>query len=375
MVAPLRNVAITSTLAEPADAVYVEEGDRVNSGQVLAVLDTADLQAQLAADLGTAAGNRAKAEQTFGQAGLTIAQNANTVNAARAALHQAQQTLANDERTLQRQAELLKSGYVAQSQYDQQSTVVRNDREAVRAAEVTLQNDVTQVRANGTTSTGMQGAAVAAARAEEQTALAQAQQVRVQIAKARIVSPIDGVVVNRNLNPGEFPGTRQIFTIQQVDRVFAMLNAAASQIVGIRDGSDVTLRSDAIPGESLRGKVVGVLNAVQPGSTNFVVKALVENRRGVLRPGMVVMGTASLPSASGIRIPKTAFLDTTNSTIQIVRDEGKARTVRTVRVTMLAADDRNAIVRGLAPGENVVANGQLGLADGQPVATEQVAQR
>jgi HlyD family secretion protein len=371
IVAPLQNVAITSTLAEPADAIYVQEGDRVRRGQVLAVLDTADLRAQLASDLSIARSSKAKAEQTFDQAGLTIAQSTNTINAAAAAVHQAEQTLATDRVTLTRDASLLRSGYVAQSQYDTQATLVKNDEQAVRAARVTLQNDVTQVHANGTTSRGLQGATVAGARADEQTALSQADQVRVQIAKATIVSSIDGVVVNRNLNPGEFPGTRQLFTVQQTDRVYAVLNGAGSQIAGIRNGARVRLTAPDIPARSLDGTVVGVLNAAQPGSTIFVVKVLVENHGEVLRPGMVVSGTTSLPVARGMRIPSTAFLDTTNSSVLSVRDG----VIHTVPVTMLAEDDKNAIVAGLLPGATIVANGQLGLSDGQPVATQQVAKQ
>lgn len=363
MVAPLQNVGITSTLAEPADTVYVQEGDRVHRGQVLAQLDTADLRAQLNAILATARSSSAKATQTYDQAGLTISQSSNTVNAAQAAVRAAQQTLANDELTLQRDAQLLRQGYIAQSAYDLQATVVKNDRQTVQSAQVTLQNDISQVKANGSTSSGLQGANVAAAQAEAQAALAQGDQIRVQIAKATIVSPIDGVVVNRNLNPGEFPGARTLFTVQQIDHVYAALNGAASQIVGIRNGSQVRLSTDASPGVALRGTVVGVLNAVQPGTTNFVVKVLVDNARGLLRPGMTITGTASLPGSSGISIPVTAFLDTTNSTVQVVRHG----TASTVHVTMLARDDKNAIVIGLRAGAPVIANGQLGLADGQRV--------
>jgi RND family efflux transporter MFP subunit len=227
------------------------------------------------------------------------------------------------------------------------------------------------VNANGTTSRGLQGATVAAARADEQTALSQADQVRVQIAKATIVSSIDGVVVNRNLNPGEFPGTRQLFTVQQTDRVYAVLNGAGSQITGIRNRARVRVSAPDIPGRSLDGTVVGVLNAAQPGSTIFVVKVLVENHGEVLRPGMVVSGTTSLPVARGMRIPSTAFLDTTNSSVLSVRHG----VIHTVQVTMLAEDDKNAIVAGLLPGETIVANGQLGLSDGQPVATQEVAKQ
>ncbi len=371
IIAPLQNVGITSSLAEPADAVYVKEGDRVTRGQVLALLDTADLRAQLAEYEATISSNAAKAAQTYDQAGLTIVQNGNTVNQARAAVRQAQVTLANDTLNLNRDAQLVAQGYIPQQQYDSQAATVRNDRQAVAAAQVTLQNDVKQVAANGTTSSGLQGSMVAAARATTQISQAQAEQIRVQIAKASIVAPIDGIVVNRNLNPGEFPGTRQIFTLQETSRVYAVLNGSAGQITGMRPGATASVSASSLPGKQFSGTVEGILNALNPGSTNFVVKVVLANPVGSLRPGMAVSGTARLPSMRGLMVPDTAFLDTTNATVQVI----DGSTVRTAAVTMLADDGKNAIVTGLAPGTSVVVNGQSGLTDGQTVAPQQVAQR
>jgi HlyD family secretion protein len=371
IIAPLQNVGITSSLAEPADAVYVKEGDRVTRGQVLALLDTADLRAQLAEYEATISSNAAKAAQTYDQAGLTIVQNGNTVNQARAAVRQAQVTLANDALNLNRDAQLLAQGYIPQQQYDSQAATVRNDRQAVAAAQVTLQNDVKQVAANGTTSSGLQGAMVAAARATTQISQAQADQIRVEIAKASIVAPIDGIVVNRNLNPGEFPGTRQIFTLQETSRVYAVLNGSAGQITGMQPGATASVSASSLPGKRFSGTVDGILNALNPGSTNFVVKVVLANPAGSLRPGMAVSGTARLPSTRGLMVPDTAFLDTTNATVQVI--DGSI--VRTAAVTMLADDGKNAIVTGLAPGTSVVVNGQSGLTDGQTVAPQQVAQR
>jgi multidrug efflux pump subunit AcrA (membrane-fusion protein) len=372
IIAPLQNVGITSSLAEPADAVYVKEGDHVARGQTLAVLDTADLRAQLAQYQATVSSNQAKAAQTYDQANLTIAQNSNTVNQARATVRQAQQILANDTKNLGRYSALLRQGYIAQQQYDLQATTVRNDQQAVSAAQVTLQNDMQQVAANGNTSTGLQGSQVVAAQAATQISQAQADQIRVQIGKAQIVSPIDGIVVNRNLNPGEFPGTRQLFTIQATARVYAVLNGSAAQISGLRTGSTAAIVSSSLPGKQFTGSVEGILNAINPGSTNFVVKVLLANADGNLRPGMAVSGSARLPVASGLRIPDTAFLDTTNSTVQVVNSGG---VVQTAKVTMIADDGKNAIVTGISPGTAVVVNGQSGLTDGLTVAPQQTAQR
>src|SRR5471032_2474570 len=184
IIVPLQNVAIQSTLIEPVDAVLVAEGDHVSKGQVLARLDTTDLQANLRSALGTAASDHAKAAQTYDQAGLTIVQNSNSTNSAIATLRQAQATLAKDQLDLSRDRQLVANGYISQQAYDQQNTLVQNDVQAVRTQQVTLQNTQAQVVANGTTSSGLQGAQVAAARADEQTALGQADQIRAQIAKA-----------------------------------------------------------------------------------------------------------------------------------------------------------------------------------------------
>jgi len=399
LIVAYQNVAIQSSLTEPTDAVNVNEGDHVRKGQVLAVLDTADLVAELQSDLGTAASDKAKIDSTADQAGLTIVQNANTINAQKAALRQAQLTLARDSLDLSRYAQLVKNGYLAQQQYDSQATLVQNDRQAVNAAQVGLQNQLSQVKTNGSLTSGLQGATIAAARADYQTALGAANQVRASIAKATIVSPVDGIVVNRNLNPGEYPGTRQIFTLQETDKVYAVLNGAGSQVVGIASGLPATITANDLPGQKLRGTVYGVLDSVTPGQTNFVVKVILPNPSGQLHAGMTVAGRVNKPTTRGIVIPSTAFIDDTDATVQIVEPAKPAdgftpgapglsaagntthqasSIIKTVHVVKMADDGTNAVVTGLTGGMKVVANGQLGLNDGQlvdPVSATKVAEK
>jgi RND family efflux transporter MFP subunit len=372
LIVPFQNVQITSTLVEPADTVLVQEGDHVSKGQLIAQLDTQDLQAQLQSALGTAASDEAKTKSTTLQAGLTIVQNGNTINSGQASVRQAQQTLATDTINLTRDGQLLKNGYLAQQTYDAQKTLVANDQQAVRAAQVTLQNTVSQVQTNGTTTSGLQGATVAAAKADEQTALGAANQLRVQIAKAAIVSPIDGVVVNRNINPGEYPGTRQIFTLQESDKVYAVLNGSGGQIVGVRTGSPVKIVSSDRATLHGTAAVSAVLDQLTPGSTNFVIKAVLPNPDNQFHSGMVVTGQVTRPRSSGVRIPRTAFTDDTQTTVQtIVKKPGPNGTpgftvIKTIPVTMVAEDGKNAVVQGVQIGEEIVVNGQLGLSDGQP---------
>jgi len=352
IVAPYENVAVQSTLSEPADSGEVQEGDVVRKGQVLARLDTSDLQAQLASDMATAQSNGANTTHAVFQGSLTIAQGQD-------ALHQAEATLLNDNTNLRRDLNLLKQGYISQQAVDQQQAVVRNDEAAVASARST-------VSANGSLSgQGLQASSVQQSRAQEQVALAQAEQVRVQIDKATITSPIDGVVVNRNLNPGEYPGNRQLFTIQQMNPVYAVLRASSSQVTGISVDAPASVEVAGARDLRVQGKVAGVLNQIVPGSTDFIVKVLLPNTGSKLRSGMAVSGTVAKPSLRGIRVPVTAFVDDNHNTLLIV---GSDDVVKTVTVREIGNDGTTSVIAGVTPGTRVVSNGQSSVGDGERVS-------
>jgi multidrug efflux pump subunit AcrA (membrane-fusion protein) len=426
-VAPLLNVAITSALSEPTDVVNVNEGDRVHRGQVLAVLNTADLQAQLAqaqanvvADQRTAESDDAKVAQTRYTATLNIGQGGNATLSARAALVQAQQNLTNDQQNLVRDQQLIAAGYIAQQVLDQQRTQVLNDQAAVRNAQALLQSAILNQNVNGTTNRGLQAAEVQSAVADARAAhaaVAQAQatvqQYQAQIARATVLSPIEGVVINRNLNPGEYPGSRTIFTLQRLDQVYAMLNASSTDTFEIPVGAPVSLVVAGTNSQIYRGDVVAVLGQVTPGSTNFTVKVLVTNADGRLQSGLPVTASASLPPVHGVGIPTTAFLDDTHTTVMIAQTQsaatprgpaspgaapvppaggsgaphrrrrggaagpggtagpaGPALVAKTVHVRELGSDGTTSIVSGLRAGQTVISNGQLGLSDGQILAQQ-----
>ncbi len=384
VIAPLYNVAITSALSEPTDAVNVNEGDRVHTGEVLAVLDTADLRAQLAqaqatvvADARTAESDDAKVAQSRYTATLNIGQSGNSVLSQRAAVAQAEQTLTLDNVTLQRDAELLRSGYLPQQTYDQQQTAVLNDRAAVRNAQANLRSAIINQNVNGTQNQGLQAADVQSALADARAAhaavtqaQATVQQYQAQIARATIVSPVDGVVVNRNLNTGEYPGSRTIFTLQRLDQVYAELNASSSDTFAIPVGAPVTLTVAGTNSRAYAGRVVAVLGQVTPGSTNFTVKVLVANADGRLQSGLPVTASALLPPVRGVGIPTTAFLDDTHTTVMVADDELVDVVAKQVQVKEIGSDGTTSIVTGLKPGQVVIANGQLGISNGQSIAQD-----
>ncbi|HEY1977387.1 MAG TPA: efflux RND transporter periplasmic adaptor subunit [Candidatus Baltobacteraceae bacterium] len=352
IVAPYENVAVQSSLSEPADSVAVQEGDVVHKGQVLAQLDTADLQAQLDSDMATAQSNGANTSHAVYQGSLSIAQGQDQ-------LHQAEATLLNDNTNLQRDLNLLKQGYISQQSVDAQQAVVRNDEAGVASARST-------VAANGSLSgQGLQSSSIQQSKAQEQVAIAQADQVRVQIAKATITSPIDGVIVNRNLNPGEYPGNRQLFTIQQMNPVYGVLRASSSQVTGIAVGAPAVVSVAGAQDVRVPGKVAGVLNQIVPGSTDFIVKVLLPNTNSRLRSGMAVSGIVAKPSLHGVRIPVTAFIDDNHDSLLTVDGQG---IVKTATVREVGNDGTTSVITGVTPGTRVVSNGQSSVGDGERVS-------
>jgi multidrug efflux pump subunit AcrA (membrane-fusion protein) len=364
MIAPLQNVALTTDITEPTAAVYVNEGDSVRRGQVLAQLSTADLEANYVAAERAAAENKARLEQASYQAQAALESGNDQVRQAQAALDQASANQAYAQTELRRDEQLLGQGYVSQETVDQQRAQTVSAQQSADSAKAALATAIENQHVNGSQNVGLQKANVDAAQAAYASSVAQADSLATQIAKATIVSPIDGVVVNRNLNPGEYPGTRQIFTLQEVAHVYAELSAFGGQISSMRSGATVKLVSTALPEKQFAGTVVAVLSPTTPSSSGFIVKVDVPNPKGTLRPGMTVSAQVVTQAVTGVAVPVSSFLDDTHQTLMIVSGD----TARVAQVQEVAHDAKFSVITGLSTGVPVVTNGELNLFDGQKVA-------
>jgi multidrug efflux pump subunit AcrA (membrane-fusion protein) len=363
-IAPLQNVGISSTLSEPAAAVLVHEGQRVDAGDLLAIFDVSDLEAQLDADIRSADEAEANVTKQRFQSVQTIVEGVGTAGEAQATLTQAQTKLRLDQLTLQRDEQLLAKEFIARQTVDEARQTVEADQQQIASAEASLTSAQGAVQTNGSTTAGLQGASIVAARAAAAAARAQAEQVRVQISRATLRSPIDGVVVSRNLNVAEYPGSRTLFTIQQRGDAYAVLNASSDEVQGLRPGDPATVTVNGSGLHAVRGRVEAVLAQAQPGATNFTVKVRLPNDSGALLAGMAVAASINAAAVNGVRIPRSAFTDGSESTVVAVRD---GRT-SLQPVTVIAEDDGHAIVLGLGTGARIIANGNAGYTSGQIVA-------
>ena len=358
VIAPYRQVAVTANLSEPLSEVDVVEGQSVRAGQVLARQLVDDLEAQLASSERVVSEDAARYAQTQYQTTATTAQNNTTVAAARNALREAQVTLAGAQTDLRRYQSLSAGGYLPQQTLDQQRVVVATDLQAVEAARANLQAAVVNATSSGNgADAGSQLQEIEAARQAVVAAQETVNQLKAEIARAVITAPVDGIVDSVNANPGEYPSGRQLFTIEQNDRVYAVLPAATAQVVNVRRGAGASVEVNTSYSANPRwhkdhGVVDAVLDQVQPGTTNFTVKVLVDNADQHLHAGMPVNGFVDLPTVSGVIIPVTAFIDDTRTTAYTVA----GGVVHEKQVNDVADDGAEAVVTGIAAGELVIKN-------------------
>jgi HlyD family secretion protein len=352
VIAPYRQVGVSADLTEPISEVDVQEGDAVHAGQILARLQVDDLEAQLVSAQRIVSEDVARLKETAYQTTAVNGQDVAAIGSARATLRQARVNLAGAAVDLNRYVRLAAQGYLPAQTVDEQRTTVASDAAAVNAAEASLNQAIANAKANGSGSNaGEQQQELAGARAAADSAQATVDQLQRQLARAAIVAPVDGVVDAVNANPGEYPTSRQLFTIEQIHSVYAILPTSATQVVAIRRGSRATVRA-ANSSRADTGEVVAVLDQVDPGTTNFTVKVLVPNDDYHLHAGIPVTGTVQQPIVSGIRVPITAFVDDTRQSVYVVRDD----VVNVQKVAEVQDDGKNAIVTGLAPGSAVIAN-------------------
>lgn len=373
-------MAVTADLSEPISEVDVVEGQQVRAGEVLARLLVDDLEAQLVSAERVVSEDAARLSQAVYQAAATTSANSSSVVAARSSLRQAQVNLAGAETDLRRYLELSRSGYIAAQTVDQQRVTVDADRQAVAAAEATLASAITNNNANGSGfNAGIQQQELEAARSAVDAAQATVNQLKLEIGRAVIVAPVGGTVESVNANPGEYPASRQLFTIEQNDQVYALLPAATAQVVSVQRGAGASVEVNASYSANPRvhkdhGIVDAVLDQIQPGTTNFTIKVLVGNADHHLHAGMPVNGFVDLPPARGLIVPTTAFIDDTRTTLYTV-DGG---VVHQKSVTEVADDGANAVVTGVSNGELVVKSVNsttVGNGDRVTPSTERVASK
>ncbi|PKP85756.1 MAG: ABC transporter permease [Alphaproteobacteria bacterium HGW-Alphaproteobacteria-2] len=244
---PQGDVSIVAAPYGAGDAriaeILVVVGDRVEKGAVIARLDN---EGQLESAVLIAKANVAVREAALIQTRAAIR---NSQDEARAALEQARSAAAEAASDLVRTTELFRRGVTTQATLDSVVAAEHQARLAVDKAEATLARFAAEV-------IDRQPDVIVAARNLE-AAEADLTRARRDLARAAVVAPITGTVLDVNARAGERPPADGIMQMGDTDRMMAEVEVYQDRIARVSVGQPVELAAIAI-GRTLQGRVQSI---------------------------------------------------------------------------------------------------------------------
>ena len=343
---PIDQANVTPKIAAPVKRVLVNRGDHVKAGQVLAELESRDLAA-------AAAESKSQWEQA--QAAYQAMTGATAVDEKQKSesdVASARQALEAAKKVLESRTELVKQGAFAQKLADDARVLMVQAQGQYDTAQRHLQtlNSVGQREQ----ARGMR-AAVDAAKAHYENA-------SVQTGYASVTSPINGVVSDRPVYPGEManPGS-PLVSIVNISEVVARANIPVKDAAFIKVGSPATL---AGPAGDIAGKVTVVSPAVNPATTTIEVWISAANPGEVMKPGATIRVSIKAETLQDvILVPVAALLnhDEGGQKVMVIGADNVAHERKIV--LGVRQGDNQQIASGVQEGDKVVVAGGLGLED------------
>ncbi len=332
---PYQNVELHAKVAGYIQHIYVDIGDHVHQGQVLATLDVPEIVAE--ANEATAGVHHAEEEILRAQSDVARAE------ADHVALHANALRLTNTDK--------VRPGLIAQQELDDASAKDRASEAQVEAAK----------------------SALSAAKQELEVARGNQQHYTAMSDYSRIVAPYDGVVTWRYADTGALvqAGTSNssglpVVTVAEVSTLRLRIPVPESIAAKVRIGDPVDVQIQAT-GEHFTGKVARFTDALDPETRTMQVEIDVPNPQYRLQPGMYAqVELAAGRQANVLTIPVSALQHGQNTTSVLVVDAQNR--VQKKQVQTGIQDSNNVeVLSGLSEGDRVIIGNLTSYRDGQLV--------
>lgn len=183
-----------------------------------------------------------------------------------------------------------------------------------------------------------------------------------------MTSPIGGVLVERNINPGQelrpdlqlSATPAALFVVTDPSRLWVQLEANESDIASLRRGQAIRLRAGAWPDATFEAKIESIADFVDPATRTVKIRASVDNRERKLKGEMYVTAEVTGSDKPALQVPSKAVFLFGDKYFVFVAES--PRRFRRVEVKVGAdAGGRMTILSGLTEGQNVVVEGSLHL--------------
>ena len=347
--------AVTSKISAPVKQFLVNRGDHVKAGQVLAILESADLTAVVADAKG--AYDQAVASYRTVSASSVLEE----LGKAQSDVEAAKQVLDAAQKLLDSRQDLFRQGALARRQVDEA---------AVAQAQAKSQYDIAQRHLESFRSVARQETINSAA-GQRDSAKGKYDNAVAQLSYAVIHSPIAGVVAERPAFAGEMASAgTPLITIMNISRIIARVNVPQGQAGYVRIGQPAQLAATDGSGE-VQGRVTVVSPAVDPQSTTVEVWVEAPNPGERLRPGgtVHVLILADTVNRTALVPPAALNQSQEGGTAVIVVGTDSTAHQRKVQVGIRTAEAIQ-ILGGVEVGARVITEGGLGIEDGTKVEVE-----
>ena len=339
-------VQVGSQASGTISALYADYNSVVKKGQVIAQLDPAVSKAQV----DQARANLQQAQASLQQARAAVINSRAGVSDAQAKAQAASSTAQNNQAGvagaranlavlkaqqddalsyLKQQESLLKSGVVPQRDYDVAQTAYQTAQakydqasaqlnQAILSEQMAAGSGIAQSQAQVQQSQAQvqqSQAQVQAAEAQVQQAAAALQLAEVNLAHTTISSPIDGIVVSRDVNVGQTVAASlsapTLFTIaNDLTKMQVIANIDQADIGLVENAKSVKFTVDAFPGKDFDGKIeqmrLNPQNVQNVVTYNVVID--VDNPEQKLKPGMTANLTITIDERNNVlKVPNAAL--------------------------------------------------------------------
>ncbi len=178
-------------------------------------------------------------------------------------------------------------------------------------------------------------------------------------------SPIAGVVVERNINPGQelrpdlqLANSPAMFVVTDPSHLWVQLDATEGQLAYLKRGQKVRLRTAAWPGKTFSATIEAISDFIDPSTRTVRVRGVLDNRDRKLKGEMFVTAEAEGPPRAAIEAPAKAVL-LSGDKYYVYVEEAPGRYAR-VEVKVAGIQNGVAgILSGLSAGQKVVVEGNL----------------
>jgi len=359
-------IDVSSKVVGKVAWVGVEKGDQVHEGQVVVRLEDAEFVAQL---------KQAQANQAVLKARLRELETGSRpqeIDAAKAAMDQAQANFQNADITLKRNKEMFQQEIASQSQLDaaqMQYDVTRNQLESARK-----NYELVKI--------GPRVEEIEYARAQVAQAQAAVDYAQTMLDSTLIRAPVTGTILERLVEKGEMVSTMNlggtggvkasVVSVADLNDLQAQLDINQNDFSRISPAQQCNVTADAYPDRVYQGVVAEIAPEANRQKATIEVRVKILHPDAYLRPEMnahvsfLAPEENQKPSAREmITIPRPALTQKEGKPAVFVIDGSRIR----LREIQVGRDlgDRLEVVDGLSPNDRIVVRGVDGLTPGQRV--------